>query len=113
MSVWTLPPGGVRPGASRWSAARAAGGPPRWTRRIARTIATAAAATLLGGAFSGSPKVNPLDLLAANAAGSPEQRALGKLLSGLSGGDTAGYVRKLERRVARNPRDAAPLTVLG
>ena len=73
----------------------------------------AAAATLLGGAFSGSAKVSPLELLAANAAGSPEQRALGKLLSGLSGGDTAGYLRKLERRVARSPRDAATLSVLG
>jgi len=72
----------------------------------------AAAVTLLGGAFSGSARVSPLEVLAANAAGSPEQRALGRLLSGLSGGNTAGYVRKLERRVARRPRDADALTVV-
>jgi tetratricopeptide (TPR) repeat protein len=75
--------------------------------------AIAAGATLLGGAFSGSPKANPLAVLAANATGSPEQRALGQLLAGLSTGNTAGYVRKLERRVARRPKDADTLAVLG
>ena len=73
----------------------------------------AASVTLLGGAFSGSPKANPLAVLAANAVGSPEQRALGRLLAGLSTGNTAGYVRRLEQRVARRPNDADTLAVLG
>ena len=79
------------------------------------SAAAAAAATvsLLGGALSGPSRVNPLEILAANAAGSPEQQALGRLLSGLSTGDTAGYVRKLERHVARRPADAGSLAVLG
>src|SRR5437667_63844 len=66
------PGGGVSPGASRWSAARAAAGP--------------AAA---------------------------KQDALTRLLAGLSTGDTAGYVHKLERRVAAHPQDADALTLLG
>src|SRR5438093_9586471 len=85
-------------------------------RRVLVAIAAAgiaAAASLLGGAFSSSPKVSPLTILAANAAGTPERQALGRLLSGLSNGDTGGNVRKLERRVARSPRDANSLTVLG
>jgi tetratricopeptide (TPR) repeat protein len=84
--------------------------------RTALAIAAAGiagGAALLGGAFSGSPKANPLAVLAANATGSPEQRALGQLLAGLSTGNTAGYVRKLERRVARRPKDADTLAVLG
>src|SRR5438094_986546 len=43
MSVCTLPPGGVRPGASRWSAARAEAGPLRWSSSTARTAEAAAA----------------------------------------------------------------------
>src|SRR5256885_5555079 len=178
MSVWMLPPGGVRPGASRWSAARAGAAPPRCRSRTAAmaaaaarstaapsmrrfatlaevmpvsllsltplvrrarqigsnrfaagcesgamkrhraflavaVISIAAAATLLGGAFSSSPKANPLAVLSENALGSPGQRALGRLLAGLSNGDTAGYVRRLERRVARRPSDGATLAVLG
>jgi tetratricopeptide (TPR) repeat protein len=73
----------------------------------------AAAISLLGGAFSGAPKLSPLAILRANAAGTPDQQALGRLLSGLSTGNTAGYVRRLERRVAREPRNADTLTVLG
>jgi tetratricopeptide (TPR) repeat protein len=85
-------------------------------RRTALAIAAAgvaAAATLLGGSFSGSPKANPLAVLSENALGSPDQRALRGLLAGLSTGNTARYVRKLERRVARRPDDGKTLTVLG
>ena len=43
MSVWTLPPGGVRPGASRWSAARADDGAALCVNSTARAIAPATA----------------------------------------------------------------------
>ena len=86
-------------------------------RKVRVRVALAAAgvaviATLLGGAFSGGTKANPLAILAANAAGSPEQQALGRLLAGLSTGNTAGYVHKLEARVAHRPDDGATLAVL-
>jgi tetratricopeptide (TPR) repeat protein len=86
------------------------------TRRIVIGIAAAAAAAgvaLLAGGFSGPAKVSPLEILSANAAGTPDQQALGRLLSGLSSGDTAGYVRRLERRVGSSSRDADTLAVLG
>src|SRR5947209_4960838 len=86
-------------------------------RRVLVAIAAAgisASVILLGGAFSGSPKVNPLEVLAANAmSGSADEQSLGRLLVGLSTGNTAGYVRKLERRVVRRPSDADSLTLLG
>jgi tetratricopeptide (TPR) repeat protein len=83
--------------------------------RLLLVVALAAAlaiTTLLGGAFSGAPKVNPLAVLAANAVGSPEQRALGQLLAGLSSGHTDAYIRRLERRVAHDPQDGNSLGVL-
>src|SRR5436305_1413824 len=46
MSVCTLPPGGVSPGASRWSAAPADDGAAFWVRSIARTIAPARASSI-------------------------------------------------------------------
>jgi tetratricopeptide (TPR) repeat protein len=80
---------------------------------IAITVAAVAAvASLLGGAFSSSPKANPLAALAANALGTPEEQAVGRLLSGLSSGHTAAYIRRLEHRVARDPGDGDTLGVL-
>ena len=75
-------------------------------------VGAVAVATLLGGAFSGAPKADPLAVLAANAGGSPEQRALGELLGGLSTGHTEAYLRMLERRAARDPQDGNTLGVL-
>src|SRR5919197_5763015 len=69
---------------------------------------------LLGGILSGPHAADPIR--AAPARGAPaaaKQDALTRLLAGLSTGDTAGYVRKLERRVAAHPRDADALTLLG
>src|SRR5438045_4177306 len=74
--------------------------------------AVAAAATFFGGAFSNSPKANPLAVLSENALGSPDQRAVGQLLTGLAAGDTARYISRLERRVARKPSDGATPAVL-
>jgi tetratricopeptide (TPR) repeat protein len=39
--------------------------------------------------------------------------ALAKLLEGFSTGDTAAFARKLEQAIAKNPRDADALTLLG
>jgi tetratricopeptide (TPR) repeat protein len=69
-------------------------------------------ALLLGGAFSRPARPSPLQVLRTNAEGSPDQRALGRLLAGLSTGNTAGYIGKLERRVSRRPQDAAALAAL-
>jgi tetratricopeptide (TPR) repeat protein len=69
---------------------------------------------LLGGIFSNSHPVDPLT--AAIAAARPtaaRQDALSRLLAGLSTGDTAAYVRELERRIAAHPQDADALTLLG
>src|SRR6266511_721282 len=67
--------------------------------------AVAAVVVLLGGIFSGSAPVDPLRAAAANATPSAsDQDSLRRLLEGFSSGDTAGYVRMLERRVARRPR---------
>ena len=85
-------------------------------KRLGIAIAVAAAAavaSLLGGALSSSPKASPLAVLAANALGTPEQQALGRLLSGLSSGHTGAYIRRLERIVARDPGDGDTLGVLG
>src|SRR3954470_2379911 len=65
--------------------------------------AVAAAATLFGGAFSTPPRATPLAVLSENALGSPDQRAVGRLLAGLSSGDTARYVGRLERRGGQKP----------
>jgi len=76
--------------------------------------AVAAVVVLLGGIFSGSAPVDPLRAAAANATPSAsDQDSLRRLLEGFSSGDTAGYVRMLERRVARRPADADALTLLG
>ena len=74
----------------------------------------AASVLLLGGAFSGSPADNRIAAVArAAASNSSDQDSLGRLLAGFSTGDTAAYVRRLEQRVAVNPKDADSLTLLG
>src|SRR5436190_4450306 len=72
--------------------------------------ALAATAVLLGGALSDSPGAARLTAAAPTAA---DAASLGRLLQGFSTGDTAGYVRKLERRIAVHPQDADALTLLG
>src|SRR5262249_11254365 len=62
----------------------------------------------------GSHSVDRLSAAIADAkSASAKQDALQRLIAGLSVGDTAGYVRRLERRVATHPRDADALTLLG
>ena len=74
----------------------------------------AATVLLLGGAFSGAPGGDRLAVAARAAASrSTDDGALDTLLAGFSTGDTAGYVRKLERRVAVDPKDGDALTLLG
>src|SRR5437870_261595 len=74
----------------------------------------ATAVLLLGGTLSGSEAVDPIRAaIAAARPAAAKQDALTRLLAGLSTGDTAGYVRKLERRVAAHPQDADALTLLG
>jgi tetratricopeptide (TPR) repeat protein len=74
----------------------------------------AATVLLLGGILSGPHAVDPIRAaIAAAGPAAAKQDALTRLLAGLSTGDTAGYVRKLERRVAAHPRDADALTLLG
>jgi tetratricopeptide (TPR) repeat protein len=73
----------------------------------------AAALLLFGGPFSGSPAGEIFRIHASAASRSADQGSLDALLVGFSTGDTAGYVRKLERRVALNPNDGDALTLLG
>lgn len=88
-----------------------------WTRRVVAGVAVAGIAAgllLLGGVFSGSQARDPFRIAAAGAASSTsDQQALEQLLAGFSSGDTAGYTRKLERRIAAHPADADALTLLG
>lgn len=67
----------------------------------------AALAVLLGGAFSRGGGH------AARAAAPAEREPLARLLQGFSTGDTAGYVRGLERRVAARPSNGDALVLLG
>src|ERR671931_1759609 len=74
----------------------------------------AATVLLFGGILSGSKTVDPIRAaIAAAGPAAAKQDALTRLLAGLSTGDTAGYVRKLERRIAAHPQDAYALTLLG
>src|SRR6266568_4650527 len=73
---------------------------------------SAAVVLLFGGVLSARPHVNPLAVFAANAGVSPEQAEIGRLFAGFSTGNTAGVVHRLERRVARMPRDGDALAVL-
>jgi tetratricopeptide (TPR) repeat protein len=74
----------------------------------------AATVLLFGGILSGSKTVDPIRAaIAAAGPAAAKQDALTRLVAGLSTGDTAGYVRKLERHVAAHPHDADALTLLG
>ncbi len=74
----------------------------------------AVAFLLLGGIFSSARAPDPVrEALAAARTDAQRQDSLSRLLVGLSSGDTAGYVRKLERRVRLHPEDADALTLLG
>jgi tetratricopeptide (TPR) repeat protein len=69
---------------------------------------------LFGGVFSGSQAADPIEsAIAAAHTTRLQQDALTRLLAGLSTGDTAAYVRKLERRVQRDPADGDALALLG
>jgi tetratricopeptide (TPR) repeat protein len=72
----------------------------------------AAAGLLFGGALSGRPHVSPLAVVEANARVSPAQAELGRLFTGLSSGDSARVVHRLEQRVAGRPNDGVALSVL-
>jgi tetratricopeptide (TPR) repeat protein len=88
-------------------------------RRRKVLVGSAAAAItgavlLFGGVLSRSHTANQLRLAAAMATPSAgDQQSLGRLLDGFSTGDTAGYIRSLERRIMRRPRDSDALTLLG
>ncbi|HEY1359274.1 MAG TPA: tetratricopeptide repeat protein [Thermoleophilaceae bacterium] len=74
----------------------------------AAAIVTAVVA-VLGGAFGGGSG-------GVGARAQPtghDKAALGSLLSGLAGNNTAAYVRRLEGRVERRPDDASALVLLG
>src|SRR5439155_20861557 len=78
------------------------------------TAGVAAAVLLFGGILSGSHATSPLaGAIASARADAGRQAALVQLLAGLSSGDTAGYVRKLERRIAAHPGDADALVLVG
>ncbi|HET7745242.1 MAG TPA: tetratricopeptide repeat protein [Gaiellaceae bacterium] len=86
-------------------------------RRVVFGLAAAgitAAFLLLGGVFSTPRAPDPVEeAIAAARTNAQRQDALSRLLVGLSSGDTAGYVRKLERRVRLDPENADALTLLG
>src|SRR5438874_13430418 len=80
---------------------------------IGISAALAATAALLGGVLSGTPAADRLTAAASAAPTSADAASLGRLLEGFSTGDTAAYVRTLERRIAARPQDADALTLLG
>jgi len=86
-------------------------------RRVLLGLGTAgatAAFLLLGGILSSPRASDPIkDAIAAARTTAQQQDALARLLTGLSTGDTAGYIRELERRVERDRQDADALTLLG
>ena len=79
----------------------------------AAAAGVAAVVVLLGGVFSGSPGNRFGGSSASAAPTAADQASLGQLVAGFSTGDTAGFVRKLEHRVAAHPKDADALTLLG
>jgi tetratricopeptide (TPR) repeat protein len=83
---------------------------PNKTALTALIALVAVASALLGGTLSGPGGRGP-EL--AGAATGREQEPLARLLEGFSTGDTAGFVRKLERRVAASPSDGQSLLLLG
>jgi len=87
-------------------------------RRIVVGVAAASAALLLGGALTGGSSPD-LVLPSREEASLPDRAAatpqepLARLLEGFSTGDTAGYVRQLERSLEADPYDDETLTLLG
>ena len=85
--------------------------------RILLVLAAAGVAALvllLGGVFAGSAGGNRFSALAASERTSYfRQTALSRLVARFSTGDTAAYVRGLERRIARNPGEIDALVLLG
>jgi tetratricopeptide (TPR) repeat protein len=68
---------------------------------------------LFGGVFADTSGNGILRTEARAANDAADQESLNGLIAGFSSGDTVGYVRGLERRVAKRPSDAATLTLLG
>ena len=83
---------------------------------VAGVAGAACVGLLFGGVFSSSsPAPAPAAPQAAKPliAGHDAKAAIEKLLQGFSTGDTAGFARKLEQNVAKNPYDVDSLTLLG
>jgi tetratricopeptide (TPR) repeat protein len=81
----------------------------RTRTRIAAAVLLTAAVAVLAGAFGGgdgggAPRAEPP---------ATSDAVLDRLLSGLGGNDTAGYVRRLERRLQRGHPDGDALLLLG
>src|SRR6266702_2377342 len=77
-------------------------------------VGITATVLLFGGALSSRAHADPLAVLRANAApASPDTVVVARLLQGLSTGDTAGLLLRLERRVASQPSDGDTLAALG
>ncbi len=75
---------------------------------------SAAAVLLLGNGFGGSSSGNRFAAVAAvERASFAKQSSFANLAARLASGDTAGYVRGLEQRVAADAGDADALTLLG
>ena len=77
----------------------------------ALVVATCTAALLFGGVLSGSEPAP--EIVGASTFGGTVQTETGQLLAGFSTGDTAGFVRHLEQRVATEPGDGQALSLLG
>jgi tetratricopeptide (TPR) repeat protein len=76
----------------------------------------AVASALLGGTLSGpgGRGSDPADITTmAEATADREHEPLARLIEGFSTGDTAAFVRRLERRVAAAPSDGRSLVLLG
>jgi tetratricopeptide (TPR) repeat protein len=74
----------------------------------------AATVLLLGGALAGHAHADPVAILRANAvSASPDAAAVGQLLRGLSAGNTAELLRRLEHRAETQPEDPDTLVALG
>ena len=74
----------------------------------------AATVLLLGGALAEHAHADPVAILRANAvSASPDAAAVGQLLRGLSAGNTAGLLRRLEHRAEARPQDADTFVALG
>ena len=79
---------------------------------VAGVVVAAAAAVLFGGILADGSGQSVLSADASAARDAADQDSLNGLVAGFSTGNTAGYVRELERRVAASPRDGDALTLL-